>query len=75
MSHRTNLNATMARNSNRGIVTMSTRNNRSGTLRIKSGLRRSALSQRSSDSLVQPSNDASNQFYDKNLGKAFDRFK
>ena len=80
MSHRANLNASLARNSNRGIVTMSSRNERSGTLRIKSGRRRgSALSFRSADShmssTVPLANDACNQFYDKNLGKAYDRFK
>ena len=79
MSHRANLNTSIARHSNHGIITMSTRNERSGTLRVKSGRRRSsAMSFRSADSVgaaVPLSNDACNQFYDKNLGKAYDKFK
>ena len=58
---------------------MSSRNGlRSGTVRVKSGRRRSSMSNRSTDSLMggaMPPNDASNPFYDKNLGKAYDRFK
>ena len=44
---------------------------------MKSGRRRSAMSNRSYDSLgvVPAGNEAANQFYDKNLGKAYDRFK
>mmetsp|Transcript_24405 Transcript_24405/g.30326 ORF Transcript_24405/g.30326 Transcript_24405/m.30326 type:complete len:82 (-) Transcript_24405:2334-2579(-) len=79
MSHRANLNASLARNSNRGIVTMSSRNERSGTLRVKSARRKgSALSLRSAESrlssTVPMNNDACNLYYDKNLGKAYDRF-
>ena len=78
MSHRANLNASHARQSNRGIVTMSSRNDRSGTLRVKSGRRRgSALSFRSTDSLNQTvpmRNQATNNVYDRNLGKQHDRF-
>lgn len=77
-SHQTNLNASMVHQSNRGIITMSSRNGlRSGTVRVKSGRKRSAMSNRSTDSIggVPPSNDAVNQYYDKNLGRAYDRFK
>ena len=80
LSHRANLNFSVARNSNRGIVTMSSRNGlKSGTVRVKSGRRRgSAMSHRSLDSgygeLSPSRNEAVNQNYDKNLGRAFDRF-
>ena len=78
MSHRANLNASNARQSNRNIVTMSSRNDRSGTIRVKSGRRRSsALSYGSTDSLnltVPMRNEACNNVYDRNLGKAHDRF-
>ena len=83
LSHRANLNISMARNSNRGIVTMSSPHGlKSGTLRVRSGRRGSAMSHRSADSASKPTlvqyqiyNEACNQFYDKNMGKAFDRFK
>ena len=79
MSHRANLDASMARNSNRGIVTMSERNGlQSGTIRMRSGRRRSsAMSNRSYESLTGTSrgNQACNQYYDKNLGRAFDKYK
>lgn len=53
MSHRANLSMSIARNSNRGIVTIASRTDlKSGTIRVKSGRRRSsALSQRSTTSL------------------------
>ena len=53
MSHRANLDGSMARNSNRGIVTMSARQGlKSGTVRVRSGRRRSsAMSNRSGSSL------------------------
>ena len=61
LSHQANLNQSMVHHSNRGIVTMSSRNGlRSGTVRVKSGRKRSALSQRSTDSFaaagIPPSN-------------------
>ena len=54
MSHRANLDGSMARNSNRGIVTMSDRQGlKSGTVRIRSGRRRSsAMSNRSNNSTL-----------------------
>ena len=53
---------------------------KSGTIRVQSSKRRgSALSLRSIKSATSnrsmPSNDACNQFYDKNLGKAYDKYK
>ena len=52
---------------------------KSGLIRVKSGRRRSSvMSNRSMDSLsgmLPTANDASNQYYDKNLGRAYDRFK
>jgi len=81
MSHRAGLNMSIGRNSNRGIVTMSSRNGRSGTLRVRSARRKSsALSNRSTDNLMLSGtvplyNDAANSYYDKNLGKQYDRFK
>ena len=82
MSHRASLNASLNRKSNRAIVTMSSPHQRSGMLRVKSARRRgSAMSYRSIDSgsnisaTVPLNNDACNQFYDKNLGRAYDKFK
>ena len=82
MSHRANLNMSIGRTSNRGIVTMSSGNRlKSGTIRIKSGRRRSSMSQRSTESLTtipasgKKKNEAVNGYYDRNLGKQFDRFK
>ena len=72
------------RNSNRaGIVTIVAQSSRkdlkSGTIRVKSGRRRSsALSQRSTHSLLESipqGNEAANKLYDKNVGKQFDKFK
>ena len=79
MSHRANLSMSIARNSNRGIVTIASRNDlKSGTIRVKSGRRRSsALSQRSTTSLdaIPANNHAANKLYDKNVGKQFDKYK
>ena len=80
MSHRANLSMSIARNSNRGIVTIASRNNlNSGTNRVKSGRRRhSALSMRSSsslDAIPAGGNEAANKLYDKNVGKQFDKYK
>lgn len=84
MSHRpefdasyvVNNNSLTRKSSNRGIVTMSSPN---GLKRVKSGRGRSStMSHRSNDSNVNyavPSNDACNQYYDKNLGRAYDKFK
>ena len=51
----------------------------SGTTRVRSGRRRSsALSNRSADSftdLNKSGNNAVNKFYDRNLGKKYERFK
>ena len=78
MSHRANLSMSIVRrNSNRaGIVTMvaqSRKDLKSGTIRVKSGRRRSsALSQRSTHSLLESipqGNEAANKLYDKNVGK------
>ena len=53
MSHRANLSMSIARKSNRGIVTIASRKELTGeNIRVKSGRRRSsALSQRSTSSL------------------------
>ena len=37
--------------------------------------RRSVMSNRSLDNLSEQSNEASNQFYDNNIGAAFDHYK
>ena len=71
MSHRANLSLSIARKSNRGIVTMASRKELA-TDRVKSGRRRSsALSQRSTTSLdaIPQANHAANKLYDKNVGK------
>lgn len=78
--HRQNFSNTLVRNtSHRGVITMTDQHGaKNGLVRVKSGRRRSAMSDRSRDSLtglVPETNQAPNQFYDKNLGKAYDRFK
>ena len=71
MSHRANLSMSIARKSNRGIVTIASRKELP-TDRVKSGRRRSsALSQRSTTSLdaIPQTNQAANKLYDKTVGK------
>ena len=81
MSHRANLDMSAARTSNRGIVTMQSHNGlQSGNLRVRSGRRRSsALSHRSVDSSGSQAqghlNQAVNGFYDRNMGKKYERFR
>ena len=86
-SHRGTLNTSLVlarnnNNSNRGIVTMQSRNGamkgvQSGLIRSQSGRRRqgSTLTQKSLDNLNEMNNEASNQYYDKNLGRQYDKYK
>ena len=83
---RQNFSNTLVRNSShKGVITMTDQRNGgiNNLVRVsKSGRkrRRSALSNRSMDNLtglaaLPINNEAANQFYDKNLGRAYDRFK
>ena len=57
--------------SQKRMVTLASINGLHST-RIQSGRRRSSSIAKSYDSL--PANDAANQYYDKNIGRAFDKF-
>ena len=58
--------------SQKGLITLASQNGLTTERRLQSGRRRNSVIYRSADSM--PNNDAANQFYDKNIGRAFDKF-
>ena len=59
--------------SNKGMITLASQSGLKSH-RMASGRKRNSVLNRSSESAQLMHNDAANQFYDKNIGRAFDKF-